>query len=415
MSSHISAAFSKLEIPITQREILLMERLVISFEMRDSHVLALNGQLLGVYPMAFTDHDRAAFFEIFGLRESDITRIIKGIPSINKEFKVASDAFNVLAAWIMHLGHVLIKQDKVRDKFLVNVAKYLHYRFFTSFVNHMLPHKANEATMLATISRLTKKFDIITYGTWKAVIEARCKNLVGPDSLHKKTIATADDDKAFIYLIIDTQTRIRDKVKLIITEYHKARKEGASVQNKSATMEIDGEKLIIQTVSTFDAMIANMVIEVLNITVFVNRNTVHFVSRRFNTISTSMLQQALTQMSQVATEQSKAGTLDAMLKLNNKGIIPVGMRAVVSDIIQSSYRYCMRNSVPLDNRAALFIRLQNIYSSSRIADPNINRVKASVAHFVESLDISPRESTKPSLRLAIILYVILKSMKYLPN
>lgn len=412
MTTQIYDAFSKLDITVGNREIQLLEKLVIGFETRGSHVLALNGQLLAVHQMVFTDQDRAGLFEIFGLREADVIKLIDGIPAINKNFKVTSEPFNVLTVWLLHLGYLLIKVPSVKHRFMVNLTKLLQYKFMTSFVKKMLPYGANEAIMLATISQLSRKFELITYGTWKAAIEARSVDVIGPNSIHYKTIATGKDDGAFIYVLSDIQTRIRDRLKLVIFKYHEVKKQGGYIGTKASSMEIDGKKILTEMISIQDVMIANTITEITNVNAFVRQDTVHAVAKQFNTISSSMFRQILIQMSELAATQVRDKSLDKIQVIGGEHIA-TGMRILVTDIIQTSLRYCAKQGISLNNKAIAYIKIRDAYSASRISDPDINRVKNSVGYMIDGMNATPRPSTRSSLRIAVIMYVLLKAMSYL--
>ena len=109
--NYIAKEFRALNIQLDANKLLRIEKLMVTFELRKEHPSALNSNLLGVHPIAFTDSDRSEFFNIFGYTESDIVRVIKDIPTINKDFNVSSDAFNVFALWLLHIGYTQLTHD----------------------------------------------------------------------------------------------------------------------------------------------------------------------------------------------------------------------------------------------------------------------------------------------------------------
>ena len=117
-------------------------------------------------------------------------------------------------------------------------------------------------------------------------------------------------------------------------------------------------------------------------------------------------------MSELASAQALSKQLDEVKTIAGREIY-IGMRALITNIIQKSYRYCIKNHIALDNRGAIFVRVLNVYSSSRISDIDIIHVKESVAYLVDTLGASKRETTKSSLRLAIILYIVVRSFEYI--
>ena len=413
MNSQISTSLRKLNITINEHHIHGIEKLVVLFATRREHPLALNTMLLGTHPIAFTDADREGLFKLFDLDEHQIVKIIQTIPTVNKEFKVASDAFNILAIWIMHLGYTQIHDHKLRDTFVINVAKYFHYKLFTSLVNHYFVHGSNEKIMTATINSLSKKFDIVVYGTWGAVLEARCIDLISPDSIHLPVFERADNDKSYLYAVTDIQTRIRDRIKNIWAEYAATRDRGDVISSTAAVNTDDkGDKLLVHTTATLEILVTSLRSEVLVARSFIDHETMDLVLRRFSNLPMNTLKDALLAISELATSQIRNKQFDKVLTLDDMDIY-VGMGILITNIIQKSYRWCIRNKVDINNRGLVFIRILNVYASSRIADKDVAMVKESVVRLIDTIGITKREATKSSLRLAIILYFIVRSFKYL--
>lgn len=438
MTEYIRAGFSGLGIELTPQVLSQIERFMVVWEIRGNHSLALNGRLLAVHPIAFTASDREEFFKIFGLQERIVSSIVKTIPSINNDFKVVSDPFNLLCVWVMHLAAVRIQNAMVEhrlsqaqmeaafDSFakgqkahaalqpwfaaMFHVAKIMHYKFFTSLVNHSFIHGANEKIMEATLNSLSQKFDIIVYGTWKRVIEARCLDLISYKSGHYQGFRDGID-KDLLYIISDSQTRIRAKIKKIAAAYYDMHRRGEAIATRSTTTSNqEGEKVLVQMVGTFDKLTSALVVEVLNAHVFINDRLVNQISAPFTNISPSMLKTTLLAFSEMATVQAKASELDKEGRDADGNEIYIGARAIITNIIQKSIRYCIRRNIPVTDKAAIFIKVKNIYSSSRISDPEIIKVKNSIAYFVDRIGGPRRETTKSSLRLALIMYILTKAL-----
>lgn len=412
MSHTISSVFDTLNIKLTDKAMLAFEHTVLGFEVKGSHALSLNSPFLGVYPIVFTELDRSTIFTIFDVDEKSLKTLIQKIPSINTEFKVTSDSFNLLCVWLMHLAYRDIKNIKTRDAFLLAVSKYLHYKFFTSLVNHYFPHGAVEKNMQAAIAGLSRKFDIVIYGTWKATIEARCVDLISERSIHRHALETADDDKAFLGILMDCQTRIRDKVKNITKAYYDAHASGDAITSRSATVETEDGKILVHSAKTFDLMIYNLQNEILSERLFVDNETIRLLAAQFTSVSEDMLRSTLLSLVEIATTQRDSGQLDS-IKINDGHELYVGLRALISHIIQKTYRNCMANGVDVTNKAAVFLKVKNLYSSSRINDEDILAIKQSVSYFVDLVSTSLRETTRSSLRICLILYFLLRSFRFM--
>ena len=413
MTSLIAKAFSDLGIGVTNDHVRKLETAVIRFETRDTHMLALNTQMLGVQPIVFTSADRAFLFDLFGLKEADLAKMIKNIPAINTDHRVVSDPFNLLSIWLLHAAHLFLNNDKARQSFQRNIVKYIHYRFFTSIVNHYFSHGAKEDIMMATINNLSGKFDIITYGTWKATLEARTDDFLSEKSIHRNTIINMDDDEHIKRTITDLQTRMRDKIKNVANVYYDNKDNNTRVQSKGRVIE-DGEdgKRLADTNAPIDAMITSITSDLMNKNRWIQMSSVAAVSRQFKSVSQPLLKAALEDMSAMAQSQAKNKTVDTLQK-NKDGTYTIGMRALVAQIIRSTYRYITVNRIPTTNKAKLYNRIQSTYASSRISDKSINDIKAHMSQVLDDMNKTSRDTTKASLRLAIIMYITLKTFRHL--
>jgi len=438
MSNYIQSGFGRLNIGLDERILQQVERFMIVWEIRGNHSLALNGRLLAVHPIAFTTSDREEFFKIFNVSEREMATIVRAIPSINNDFKVVSDPFNLQCVWVMHLAYrkiaALQAEHKLTQKqveeafdlfaagkrshpvlhvwfsFLFHISKIMHYKFFTSLVNNSFKHGANEQIMEATMNSLSQKFDIIGYGTWKRSIEARCLDLISYKSNHYAGFRDGVD-AALLYIISDSQTRIRAKIVKIARAYYDMHKNGEAIASRSTVgSNAEGEKVITQMVGTFDKLTSTLVVEVLNANVFLNSRLVTQIASPFTNISSGMLESTLLAFSELASVQSKAGQLDRVGTDSDGNEIYFGARILINNLVQKSIRYCLRKNIPITDKAAIFVKVKNIYSSSRISDPEIIKVKNSIAYFVDSIGGPKRETTKSSLRLAMIMYVLTKAL-----
>lgn len=416
MSNYILDQFNTLGVELTKKTIRNFNQHVLRWELRDSHPLSLNTQLLGVHTIVFIPADRAALFEIFALSESEVSARIRKCPSIDRNHRVASDPFNLFSIWLLHEAVRQIEDPDERKEFQLSVAKYLHYKFFTSLVNHYFPHRADEAVMLATINSLNRRFDIIVYGTWRKTIEARAMDLVSPDpkiNIHAQTIATGQDDAQFMYVVTDVQTRIRAKIGTVSGIYYDFHRDGVKIQSAASTKtDAEGEKILVQRASTFDTMTTALVSDVLNINAFIDAKLIRQITSLFPAVSPTLLRVTLEQMSERATEQSKNGTFEDTVKVN--GLTEyTGIKALIQATVEVSFRYCVHNRIPLNSKYKIFDALRNRYSSSHVNDPDILSIKNSYGAFIDSIGRVSRAATKASLRIAMIMYVITRCFAYL--
>ena len=389
--------------------------LMYAWETRQKHPNALNSPLLGVDPIFFTSQDTRNLFDIFDIEPNEFRNTLKKCQSsvFDMSRKVSTDSYNVLTVWALHRTfHTKYLKEDEKYMLMMAFAKMMHYKFFTSLVNHSYKYGANEAVMQATINNLSEKFDLIKYGTWKAVIEARCEDLLARDSIHYDIINKFDDDYKIVYIITDTQTRLRNKVKIINNEYHATKAKGDTIASHSLSTEIDGEKLIVDQVSTFDTMVTNISNQVLNINQWLDNNHIRMCVKMFGNINESLMRQFLTSFSNYASLQIRKKEMDKTTKEGDV-VLYLGTRILIKTLLQKNYRLCIQSRINLKKKVDILVKIKNIYSASRVTDQSIIDLKESVAKIIDQNVHIQRDATKASLRIAFICYVMLKSFEYL--
>ena len=63
--------------------------------------------------------------------------------------------------------------------------------------------------------------------------------------------------------------------------------------------------------------------------------------------------------------------------------------------------------VKMTSKLAILQEVINLYKASRVSDPEILKVKESVEAFVLDTKMSSRDSTRASLKIAFIIYLML--------
>ena len=407
----IASKFGELGVTIDNKKIQSMEKLAVHFVLRDMHPATFNGMYLGVDPVVFKPSDRNALFDVFGIHESDLAKKIREIPSIDRDRKVQSDPFNLLSLWIVHLAFVYIKNETVRHEFMMNVLRYYHYKLFTSIVNNMFRHGANRGVMEATIAhRLTLKSDIVRFESWRDLIDSHCEKIINVQDRYYKAVVSARPDEAFLSVISESQTALRQKIRTFASAYYDAHESGATIGSRSSIAEnADGEKIIAQTASVVDSVRSTMVAEILNPNLFINETDVKLVAKEFSTINYRWLKIALLKVNETAAIQAASRKFDKV-QVTRSETIYIGVRTLVEEIIKSVVSTCRLKRVSLSNHAEVFDTMRKTYTASRIQDPTIVNVKRSIAHLIDPFNITTNEASKSALRLGVIYYIIYRTI-----
>lgn len=434
-----------------------------AYETRGSHPEAFNSPYLGLQQCYFLTKDRDDFFALFNHMEREVTQLIKRssqtnnkvfgirmtsilepitkyfqdffkdktlsgvtqltnseirssikeITSINTNFKVASDPFNLFSIYAAHCFFSSNLPEKIKREAAFKCLMLLEYKFFTSLVNHRFKYRPDEDSMRALYEGLSAKFDIKQYGTWKEVLIARANTFLNEDGIHYNTFLRFDNDLRILYAITDLQTRIRNQINIFTEEFMRVKESRDKIGNYTlAGSDVDGEKIIVDLSNSYDTMISSVYHDCLSIPHFIDDSVIRIVVSFFTSINQAKMKSTLIAFSELATKQTRSGQ-QMLTKIENGEEIDVGVQVLISSIIQKTYRYLILTDVNLKNVAAILKGTKDVYSSSRILDEGITRVRSSVLYLINNIQDSRREATVTSLRTAFVMYIILLSFKYL--
>ena len=375
------------------------------YENRDTHSDALNTPLLGVFRLKFLPSDAEALFGILSINRVEFANIIKQ-SSVNTDFMVASDPYNLLVTWACHKFYNSNIPRNIREEACISMFFMLLVKFFSGFVGHMLPHGANQEIMEATIDSLSDKYDIRHKETctWKLVMLARAKELISQTNIHFNALKNYTPDQKVTYLLTDTQTRLRTKLKWIIQEYHKMKEKGKTIAITNLTDDdANGDKIVREIKNNYDTMITSVTNKCLNINQFIKTDYIKIACAKSANVEPDKLRQLLVKFSALATLQYQKHKQEEIDKLGNYR----GYQILIRNLIQRTYRACVVDKVNLKSKLAILEKACNLYRSSRINDTEILKIKASVDAMVTDADISRREATNASLKISFIVYIML--------
>lgn len=458
MTTAIREAFeSNFPLNITPQLAIAITRFVMEYELHDTNMQAFSSPFLGIYKCFFKDSDRSGFFDLFSLSDKQIfdsietkngqisvfgvdvadivqeqkkaangyfnevaktgissatlRSVIKTIPSINTEFKVVSDPFNLFATYVVYcLGKAKLT-DVVKYNAQFAVLKLLQYKFFTSIVAHRFKYAPNEAIMHATFEQMTERFDVKKAGSWKAVIENRCMEMLESTSIHKKALSTFEDDKAVLYFISDFETRIRNQLNVFVSEFMRVKAAGDIVGSYSnTTADTEGNKVIVESEDKMESAILNLYNTSLVTARFIDNNALRIIAANFTAINNQQLRRVIIAFSEYAVKKYKEGNAEE-IKENDNVTLYLGPAVFIRYTIQQSWRYCLVNNVNVNNPLQVFKTVKGVFSSSRISDKTIINVRASSDFIINEIQESRRETTVSALRIALILYLVLLAFK----
>lgn len=410
MAHHIfDILTSEIKIDITPNLLNKLNQMVLLFEIRDAHPMTLNSQLFGVHRFIFIKSDFKLFFETIGYDEIDIIHVIKKIPSININFKVTSDALNLMIVYLVHLILNSHLNEKLRNATIINLLNYMQYRLFSSAINHYFRYGVSDDIMQSVIESLNLKFSIRQYESWKSVITERSKSLIFDEKAHHSTLSTFNNDKDIVYLISDTSTRIRSQMKVIVSEYYDMKKTNTFITSHTSTTSLDGEKIIRETAGGFSIVGSHVYDKLLIKQSFIDEKLIKMVQSSVSRLNESMIRRMLSTISDEARSQADRGEGLKTITLKGEEIY-FGIESLVEHIVHIVYSTSIENkNVNINSKIAIYNHVRNIFTAARTSNKELINVRNSFTHLCNRTKISNRESTISGLGIVFALYLTLVS------
>ncbi|BDD79542.1 hypothetical protein [Burkholderia phage FLC9] len=366
------------------------------------HIEFFGGNLTGVQVVRFTDADRDQWFhEILKADEGALEERLLALPTVNADFNVSSDTMNLSCAWLMHALLISKKlSDHQRHEAMMDVALVLQYKFLTSRLYRHFKYPADRATAEATYAQLTYKYAIKQYGSWAAVLNARAEEIISPTGLHHNAVETMNPDSSVVYLLNDTQGRIRDMLKNIYDVFLQVHRQGIKISSTSSMVEHDGVEILKDKSKNLLAYTRYINSIITDRNSFIREELVTVIEKQMKTMPPRLFRESLEWMSDNY-RQAGASMIEELL---NETLIH-------SFDYLAENRSLVRNSTDL---ASLLTRLRGVYMSSRSTDPALFSLREKAEKIVKLATQNKNTSVIASVRTGLLLYLIARaySMRY---
>jgi hypothetical protein len=316
---------------------------------------------------------------------------------VNPTFNVSSDTMNLSCAWLMHAIYktqLLNKQHK--HQAMMDVALVLQYKFLTSRLYRHFRYPADRETAEATYASLSNKYAIKQLGSWNAVLNQRSEDLIAPDGLHFNAIARMDNDLEIIYLLNDTQGRIRDMLKNIYDVFLTIHHQGVRIQSTSALVDYDGEVVLKDKNKNLLAYTRYLHSIVTDKGSFVRDELLGIIERLMYTAPPRLIHETLEWVS------------DNYRRSNSKKI-----EELLNEVLIHSFDYLAEERMMVASHvdlSTLLARLRGVYTSSRSIDPALFSLREKAEWCVKQATGNKNESVVASVRTAVLLYLVARTM-----
>jgi hypothetical protein len=364
----------------------------------DDHIAFFGGTLLGVHPIRFRTEDRNRWFD--DILETDdlvLEDNLHRLPAIVSTRHVSGDVMNMSCLWTVHAIYTSpFLSTGEKEAGMSDALMVLQYKIITSIMAHFFPYPADERVAVATYAALSKKFGLKVYGSWRALLLSRVRDILTKSSIHYKTYTEFNNDLAVVYMVNDIHNRIKDIIKNVRDVFAMVAKDPKGLINRtSSTVAIDGE-MNVKTLKRNYVVYRRYIHEVVSDRPsFVRDELVQIVSSAMQTMPRPLLEETLQYMS---LNYGPSGDKDIALLLD----------ATLTHAVD----YILNNSALIGNTndiGGLVSKFRALYMASRGNDPTLIMMRDTAEAITKRSVRSKNASVIAAVRTGVILYILLRT------
>jgi hypothetical protein len=364
----------------------------------EEHMVFFGGNLLGVNVVRFTAADYNKFFDaVVGVDAGKIIAAIKSDKNINQDFKVVSDELNIISFYCAYrfLTSPYL-DDKAKKRAATDAILIYQYRIISSLLAHYFKYPADPDIAQATYAALSGRYLIKKLGSWQEVFNYRCEEILREDTIHSHILLNFNDDSKIIYLISDTQGRIRDMVKNIYAEFKTVHVSGQRIDTTSLNdISLDGQEIIRDKIKTPDIYEKYIMSVLSDQYTFIKEELIDVIKQVMPAVSIKLFRGALQWLS----IESHA---------NHRKLV----ESFVKEVLLYTIEYLQKNgSLIKQSRDLVFLlsQIRNLYLSSRSSDLYLKSIRDTGSTLIQLYRKDLGEAQISAIRTSVILYICLRA------
>lgn len=350
---------------------------------------------LGLHRVVFTSADKNEwFYNIFDVDDEELKENLHECKWVNKDWKVSGDVFNLTIVYLMYRVWNSDLIRTLKEEALINLIVMYHCKCITSMISNDYVYLARRDVVLETYNRLSLRYDIKRYGSWRALFEARAKFIIDPRTgIHFKTFTRMDNDKAIIYMVGDIQDRLRGVVNDINKVFHDVKNKTNIIKLDSATVNLE-DGIGIRDVTKVVPMFKNYINEVLS-------------------TKTGFFKSELVEYACKPMDHSPIDKLERIIKLfpdyyNNPKLTEY--KAFVEEVTTHMFEYLTQHKIILTDLLSVLEKMKGAYTSSRTVNESVFKMRELGDKMVKEITGIKTTSTVTSLRTSLMLYICLRML-----
>ncbi len=369
------------------------------------HVEFFGGNLMGVNPIRFRTVDRDDWFsDVLRVDELELRDAIVSLPTVNADWKRASDVMNLSCIWLLHAIHGSALTNAEKEEGMVDTLLILQYKFLTSLMAHYYPYPADRSVMEAAYASLSKRYALKVAGSWNVLLHERAKEVISASGIHRKVYQQFNNDKAIGDMISDIQGRLKKIIKSLTAVFYDTRAAGGKIGiEKSFTMK-DGEVVLSDKSRNFSTYLRYIHQVMDDPRSFIRKELIDIVADLQHTMPPRQLEEAL-----------------EWLAINHHQVMshwtPKVKGAYVESFVDEVLLHCFsmisNKTALITSRSGigpLMAQLRTLYMASRMADPSLLKAKEMADNLVNASISSRNVSVAASVRTGLQLYIVLRTL-----
>lgn len=363
----------------------------------EDHMAFFGGNLTGSYVVRWIPRDREKFFtDVLRIDELDVADAILTVEEVKADRKVSSDALNQTCMWVIHMFLTSNLPDKIKKQAMIDTALIMHFRWITSIMSRDYKYVVDPQVATAVYAQLTYKFAIKQYGSWYATLEARCEDMIDKDNgLHYYTLQTYFADEKVVYMINDTQGRIRDMMKNLFRELEKVLNQGSKVKTSSNLIDLDSEQIFKDKTRSLTVYTRYLHSIIGDRDAFIKGELLEVIEKAVFTAPPKLVLETLEWCS-----------------ANNRYTGSQEVEEFVDAVLIHSFNYIADHRTvyaATSDLAGFMARLKGVYMASRMNDKDVLDIRVKSEAIVRKATKTKNNSVVSAVRTAIMLYVVLRA------
>lgn len=382
---------------ITPKWALALQRYVYNFTTRKvgmvDYMDFFGSPYLGLQKITFTSADRNQWFsEIFDVDEEELKENLHAVRSIKTTWAVVGDVFNLTIPYLVYRVFHSKLDPKTKHQAMVDLICMYHYKCLTSIVNNDYPYMAKREVVLETYNRLSLKYDIKRYGSWRELIIARAEFILNPKTgIHYNTFTQMNDDKKIIYMVGDIQDRLRGVVNDINKVFH-------DVKNKVNIVSLDGNKVNLED----GVVLKNVAKEVTQFKNYIEQ----ILTGQSSFYKEELLQYAVKDLDNAPIDKLGFVVQNFPALYNSKK--GQHWRDFIDEIVIHLFEYLHQHDISKTNMYSVLIKMRGAYNSPRSQNDSVKKLRKVGDDLIKEQTGIKTPSTITGLRTAFLLYVVLR-------